>query len=63
MTQYVLLLVTDKYYIVDVGYLNTKGYIAPYKGMTLVMIYIIEVGAWAKLQKEKKRRLTTITSR
>ena len=28
-------LFTDKYYVVDAGYPNTRGYLAPYKGTNI----------------------------
>ena len=30
-----LIIFTDKYYVVDVGYPNAKGYLAPYKGTNI----------------------------
>ncbi|GKA55381.1 putative nuclease HARBI1 isoform X1 [Tanacetum coccineum] len=54
----------DKYYVVDVGYPNTKEYLAPYKGNDIryhILDFCRAQTSSQRAPKGKKRHLTTIT--
>ncbi|GJR17565.1 L10-interacting MYB domain-containing protein-like protein [Tanacetum coccineum] len=56
----------DKYYVVDAGYPNTKGYLAPYKGNDIryhIPDFRRGQTSIERAPKGKKRHLTTITCR